>query len=79
MSLIPNPVGDVLKRVDGTLGNVDVVLPQVEKTLGEATTVLREVRSLLSELHEELQLLRQVPEMAAKLEEIHGIVSNGRA
>ena len=78
MALIPNPVGDLLKRVEGTLGNVDAVMPQVEQTVGEATAVLVEVRSLLAELQEDLQLIRQVPEMAARLDEIHAAVRNGR-
>ena len=68
--LIPNPVGDVLKRVDGTLGTVDDVLLRVDTTLGE-------VRTLLAELRDELELLHQVPEMAAKLDEIHRLVSKG--
>jgi len=68
VNLIPNPVGDLLKRVDGTLGTVDDVLVRVDTTLGE-------VRSLLAELQNELHLLRQVPEMAAKLDEIHRILT----
>jgi hypothetical protein len=64
MSLSLNLVGDVLKRVDGTLGTVDVVLgpvdgtlrevsgtlDNVEELLGGATEVLGDVRSLLVEL-----------------------------
>ena len=68
MALLPNPVGDVLKRVDGTLGTVDDVLVQVDATLAE-------VRSLLAELQAELHLLRQAPEMAAKLDEIHRLLA----
>ena len=71
MTLIPNPVGDVLRRVDGTLLTVDDVLVRVEGTLNE-------VRSLLTELQGELQLLHQVPDMAAKLDEIHRILTERR-
>ena len=67
MALLPNPVGDVLKRVDGTLVTVDDVLVQVDATLAE-------VRALLAELQADLHLLRQVPEMAAKLDEIHRLL-----
>jgi hypothetical protein len=35
MALIPNPVGDVLNRVDGTLATVDGLLGQVDGTLSE--------------------------------------------
>ena len=68
MALIPNPVGDVLKRVDGTLGTVDDLMRRVDGQL-------EEVRALLAELEDEMQLLRQVPEMAAKLDEIHRILT----
>jgi hypothetical protein len=66
--LIPNPVGDLLKRVDGTLLTVDDVLVRVEGTLSE-------VSSLLAELQDEMKLLHQVPEMAAKLDEVHRILT----
>jgi hypothetical protein len=39
---------------------------------------LTEVRSLLAELEQEMQLLRQVPEIAAQVEAIYRIVANGR-
>ena len=38
-------------------------------------TTLAEVRSLLADLEEEMALLRQVPDMAAKLDEIHRMVA----
>ena len=38
-------------------------------------TAARRVRSLLAELQSELELLRQVPELAAKLDDIHRIVT----
>ena len=75
MALIPNPVGDVLKRVDGTLGTVDDIMRRVDGQLGDVNTTLAEVRSLLADLEEEMQLLRQVPDMAAKLDEIHRMVA----
>jgi hypothetical protein len=65
-SLVPNPVGGIIRRVDGTLETVDGVLGRVDQTLAE-------VKDLLTELEGELQLLHQVPEMAAKLDEIHRI------
>ncbi|MEA2126753.1 MAG: hypothetical protein QOI80_3535 [Solirubrobacteraceae bacterium] len=73
-----NPVGDLLKRVDRTLGSVDPVLGRVDGTLGDATEVLQHVRGLLTELESELALLREVPEMKVKLDEIHALVSSAR-
>jgi hypothetical protein len=35
--LIPNPVGDLVKRVDHTLENVDPVLGRVDVTLAAVT------------------------------------------
>ena len=62
MALIPNPVGDVLKRVDGTIATVDGQLGRVDGTLSDVGATLDEVRALLAELQEELHLLKQVPE-----------------
>ena len=68
MASIPHPVNDVIKRVDGTLAAVDELLNRVDSTLANVETLLRE-------LHGELALLREVPDMAAKLDEVHAIVS----
>ena len=93
---LPNPAGDLLRRVDRSLTNAEDTMERVDgqltevnsklgdvggtlatagTTLGDATAVLREVRSLLAELQSELALLRQVPELAAKLDDIHRIVT----
>ena len=84
-----NPVGELLKRVDRTLESVEPVLGRVDATLGdvdgtltsvsgtlaESTAVLQQVRDLLVELEAELALLREVPAMKIKLDEIHAAVS----
>lgn len=50
-----------LKQVTRTLG-------KFEGTLSEATGVLGEVRTPLADLQEEMELLRQVPMIAAQVE-----------
>jgi hypothetical protein len=80
--LIPNPAGDLWRRVDkmladvdGVLGRVDGTLVSVDVTLRDATDVLGEVRTLLADLHDKLELLDQVPAMATRLDDVHRIVS----
>jgi len=67
---LPNPAGDLMRRVDTTLENVDEVLGRVDTSLAEVTAVLADVRGLLSELTAEMALVHQLPEIAAQ---IHGI------
>ena len=73
-----NPVADVLRRVNRTIESVEPVLERVDGTLGDATAVLEQVRELLAELESELVLLREVPEMKAKIEEIHAAVTGAK-
>jgi hypothetical protein len=79
--LIPGLPTDIFKKVDKTMADVDVVLGRVDTTLADvsttladATAVLSDVRGLLAELHDELELLREVPAMKVKIEEIHAAV-----
>lgn len=88
--LIPNPAGDlwrrvhtmltdvdgVLGRVDGTLASVGTTLASVDVTLRDATEVLTAVRGLLGDLHDKLELLDQVPVLATQLQDVHRIVSS---
>lgn len=81
MGLLPNP-NELFKQVDRTVDNVEGVLARVDGTLADvsvtladATSVLGDVRILLMELKEQMGLLEQVPAMAAKLDEVHAIVS----
>jgi hypothetical protein len=86
--LIPNPAGDLMRRVDKTLENVDTVLARVDGTLADvnaklgnvdstlrdATTVLIEVQSLLTEFRDEIELLREVPAIKQQLDDIYRVV-----
>ena len=73
--LLPNPAGDLWRRVDKMLADVDEVLPRVDGTLRDATDVLTSVRDLLGDLREKLELLDQVPALATQLQDVHRIVT----
>lgn len=89
--LIPNPVADINRKIDGsiekvdatldtagkTLGKVGGALEDVDATLGAANTTLAEVRDLLEELRVHLELLQQIPAMAEQLDAIHAAVVDG--
>jgi len=64
-----------LERVDGTLVSVDTTLGTGEATLADATAVLTQVKGLLAELQDELELLHQVPALAAQLDLVHRTVT----
>ena len=64
----PRPAEDLVRELTSTLADATT-------TLKDATSVLAQVRELLAELDEKLVLLDEVPEMKAKIEAIHAIVS----
>jgi hypothetical protein len=80
-----NNVDEVLSRVDGTLGRVDGTLGDVSGTLStvderledvgtaltEVNGTLGEVKGLLAELEGEIALVKQLPEIAQQVREIH--------
>ncbi|MTD45987.1 hypothetical protein GKE82_17255 [Conexibacter sp. W3-3-2] len=72
MGLIPNPAGDLLKRVDITLANVDPVLSRVDDTLGHVDQTLDTVRDTLGEVSGTLKdattTLGDVRELLVRLE-----------
>lgn len=86
--IIPNPLGAMLEKADRTLEQVDLVLERVdatlstvsttlidvEGTLSEAASTLAEVRDLLVFLRVRLEVLDQVPLLAAQVGEIHEAV-----
>jgi hypothetical protein len=65
-----NPVGDVLKKAD-------VVLADAGATLDETKAVLAQVQRLLHELDEEMALVREIPELKKRLDEVHRAVVGG--
>jgi hypothetical protein len=71
---LPNPAGDLMRRVDTTLENVDDVLGRVDTSLAEVTSVLTDVRGLLGELTAEMALVHQLPEIAAQIQTIADVV-----
>ena len=68
-------VDQKLGTVDKTLANVDEKLGTVDETLGEVSGTLESVKGLLTDLEEEMSLLKRLPEMAAKLDEVHAAVT----
>jgi hypothetical protein len=68
-------VDDKLTTVDTTLTSVDGTLVEVKSTLAETSETLTQVKTLLSELEGELALLKQLPALAAKLDEVHAAVT----
>lgn len=81
MALLPNPAGDLLKRVDrtleavapvlgrvdGTLVTVDGTLTSVDELLADATAVLKDVRGVLGELADQLRIVERLPDMERRL------------
>jgi hypothetical protein len=66
-----NPLGAVLKKAD-------VVLADAGATLDETKAVLAQVQAILHELHEEMALVKEIPELKRKLEQVHeAVASNG--
>ena len=61
-----------LPKLDGTSATV----ARAEATLAEATELLLTVRGLPTELQEEMELLRQVPEIAEQVRELHAAVTH---